>query len=167
MALTGSYSPSWGISASVIPGRLWLFWNLGLSCCYPSSPSPIIPLCLISWPIYIHLHLLPYLILPLFPPSPPPLPPKSSAPSTSLDYIVPPSKKDWSIQSFVFLSLECHVVRELYHGYSMLFAWYPLISEYIPCVFFVTELLHSGWYFLVHVSFYILEHLLGTCPAVV
>jgi len=35
------------------------------------------------------------------------------------EYFVPPSKKDWSIHTFVFPLLELHVVCKLYLGYSM------------------------------------------------
>jgi hypothetical protein len=48
------------------------------------------------------------------------LPPKSLPPSTSHDYFVPPSKKDWSTHTLVFLLLELHIVCELYLGYSEL-----------------------------------------------
>jgi hypothetical protein len=36
------------------------------------------------------------------------------------EYFVPPSKKDQSIHTLVFLLLELHVVCELYLGYSEL-----------------------------------------------
>jgi hypothetical protein len=37
-----------------------------------------------------------------------------------LSILFPPSKKDWSICTLVFLLLELHVVCELYLGYSKL-----------------------------------------------
>jgi hypothetical protein len=37
---------------------------------------------------------------------------------SSHGYFVPPSKKDWSIYTLVFLLLELHVICELYLGYS-------------------------------------------------
>jgi hypothetical protein len=48
-------------------------------------------------------------------------------------YFVPPSKKDGSIHTLVFL-LEFHVFCKLYLGYSELLG--SLISEYISGVFF-------------------------------
>ena len=50
-------------------------------------------------------------------------------------YFVPPSKKHRSIHTVVFLLLRLHMVCELNLGYSKLLD-YPLISEYILCVFF-------------------------------
>ena len=47
----------------------------------------------------------------------------------------PLPKKYRSIHTMVFL-LELHMVCELYLGYSELLGKYPLISEYIPWVFF-------------------------------
>ena len=42
--------------------------------------------------------------------------------STLCLYFVPPSKKDGSIHTLVFLLLELHVISELYLGYSKLLA---------------------------------------------
>jgi hypothetical protein len=57
-------------------------------------------------------------------------------PNSSHEYFVPPSKKDWSIQTLVFPFLELHVVCELYLGYSKLLDYYALIGEYISWEFF-------------------------------
>jgi len=95
---------------------LWLSRNLGLSGCYPqflmhhwykllfnfltlcpSPPSPNIPDSASLFP------------------SPSLLPPKSVPPSTSLDYFVLRRTKASTL-------LELHVVHELYHGCSKLFA---------------------------------------------
>ena len=75
------------------PGRLLLSWHLGLSGCYPQFLIPHCYTPLFNFLTSVHLlYLLPYLILPLFFPSPSSLPPKFLPPSTSLDYIVPTSK---------------------------------------------------------------------------
>ena len=77
-------SSPWG------PGRLLLSWHLGLSGCYPQFPIP-----------HCYTPLFNFLTLCTSPPSPlipdfTPLFPsdfsKSLPPSTSFDYIVPPSK---------------------------------------------------------------------------
>jgi hypothetical protein len=54
---------------------------------------------------------------------------------SSHGYFDPPSKKDQSIHTLVFLLLEFPVVCELYLGYSEL-QGLSLISECIPCMFF-------------------------------
>jgi hypothetical protein len=46
-------------------------------------------------------------------------------------YFVPPSKKDRSIHTLVFLLLEFHVFCEFYISYSKLLGLYPLTSECI------------------------------------
>jgi hypothetical protein len=55
-------------------------------------------------------------------------------------YFVPPSKKDQSIHSLVFLLLGLHILYKLYLGYSELLGKYPLISVCISCVFFFLKI---------------------------
>jgi hypothetical protein len=64
---------------------------------------------------------------------------------SSCEYFVPPSKKDWSIHTLVFL-LELHMVCELNLVYSELLNIHLSMITCHACSF-VTELPHSGWYF--------------------
>jgi hypothetical protein len=41
-----------------------------------------------------------------------------------------------TIHTLVFILLELHVIYELYLGYSEVWGYYSLMSEYIPCVYF-------------------------------
>ena len=59
------------------PGSLLLSWHLGLSGCYPQFPIPHCYILLFNFlTLYNLVHLLPYLILPLFIPFPSSLTPK-------------------------------------------------------------------------------------------
>ena len=105
------------MSSLLGPGSLLLSWHLGLLGGYPQFPILATHFCSISWPLYISLissHN--WSCYPYFP-----SPPKSLLPSASHDYCVPPSKKDKSIHTLVFLLLELHMVCEVYCGYSKLF----------------------------------------------
>ena len=62
--------------------------------------------------------------------------PSMSAPHfVSHEYFVPPSRKDWSIHTLVLCLLDHHLVCELFLWYCELLDSYPLISEWIPCVY--------------------------------
>ena len=102
----------------------------------PRCPSPTsTPLLSISWPSVLLCHLLPYLNWPLLFPPPPFSLPEPSLP-LPLPIILLPLLNRTGIHTLVFLLLEFHMVCELYLGCSKFLGKYPLISEYIPCVFF-------------------------------
>jgi hypothetical protein len=90
----------------------------------PPPPSPTPP--------YPHPHCSPTPPPPLPHPTPPPPP---LLPHPSNGYFAPPSKKDHSIHTLVFLLHELHLVCELYLGYCELLGYYPLISECVLCAF--------------------------------
>ena len=54
----------------------------------------------------------------------------------SHEYFIPLSKKDGGTHTLVFLLLELHVLYELYLAYCQILGKYPLISEYITCMYF-------------------------------
>ena len=59
------------MSSLWVPGMLLISWHLGLSGCYPKNPIPDCYTPLFNFLTSVHIfHLLPYLILLLFPPSP-------------------------------------------------------------------------------------------------
>ena len=118
--------PFSGISAIIIPMGCWETLALLASGTFWMLFQYHIPLC-----YTLLFNFLTLLTSPPFPPIPDSsplfpslssLPPKTLPPSTSIDYFVPPSQKDQSIHTLVFLPLELQVVCELYSGYSMLFA---------------------------------------------
>ena len=138
------------ISFLLGPGILLPSWHLWLAVGYPQftifhcyiTLFKFLSLCTVYHP------LLPYSILPSFP-SPSSLPPKSLPPSTSCEYFVPPSTKDWKIHiwSSLFLSFMCSVNCIL--GIPSFWTNIHLsVSAYHVC-YFVIGLPHSGWYFLV------------------
>ena len=85
----------------------------------------------------------PYTILPRFSP----LSLKSLPPSASCDYFVCPFELN-CIHTWDFILVKLQMVFELYHGSSVLFGYYQLISEYIPCMSFWVGLHGSEGYFL-------------------
>jgi hypothetical protein len=111
----------------------------------PSAPHPpLLHICTICWPSLYLLHLLPYPFFPIFFSYPSSFLPKSLLPSTSMDYLVTPSKKHWSIYSLVFLPLDLHVSVSCIMGNPCSLPSIHLsVSTYHLCSF-VTELSHSG-----------------------
>ena len=62
-----------------------------------------------------------------------------------------PNNWDWGVLTCDLQLFHLFEFCRLYFGYSMLFffiVYYPLISEYIPCMSFGSELPHWEWYFL-------------------
>jgi hypothetical protein len=124
----GLYSfslPFLSMSANIIHVGSWealAFWVSG-TCWWlpPTSPSLIATYLCSNLLLFVyHPSLLPYLILPLFYPSPSLFLPSPSHPPTSCEYFVPLSKKDGSIHILALLLLELHLACELYLGYSEL-----------------------------------------------
>jgi hypothetical protein len=119
-ASIGSPSPLLGILANLIPFGYWeLLAFLAPRTCWwllpVSNPQLLHTSVQIADPLYI-IDVPSYTWTSLFPP----LPPKFHLPSASWEYFVPPSKKDWSIHTLVFLLIEFHMVCELYLEYSKL-----------------------------------------------
>jgi hypothetical protein len=56
--------------------------------------------------------------------------------SVSWDYLVPPSKQEWSPLTLAFLHVKLIKVCRVYLVYSVLYGKYLLICEYIPCMSF-------------------------------
>jgi hypothetical protein len=134
-----SLSPFWAFhlrSLPLSPESLSHSRSLVLSRGYPNLLPPRLHIFLnIAGPMGLsHVPPSQYLILfPLSTPCPLSHPVPSLLPSSSSDYFVPTSKREWSTWAFLFGNLL--KVCGLYPRYSIISGYYPLISTYIPRLF--------------------------------